>query len=62
MHLYRAIGLMSGTSMDGIDVALVDTDGRALACPGPASFYPYDDTERALLRAAELVESGLEGL
>ena len=52
MHLYRAIGLMSGTSMDGIDVALVDTDGRALACPGPASFYPYDDTERALLRAA----------
>ncbi|MDP2356950.1 MAG: anhydro-N-acetylmuramic acid kinase [Beijerinckiaceae bacterium] len=52
MHLYRAIGLMSGTSMDGIDVALVDTDGRALASPGPASFYPYDDTERALLRAA----------
>lgn len=52
MHLYRAIGLMSGTSMDGIDVALVETDGRALANPGPASFYPYDDSERALLRAA----------
>ena len=52
MRFYRAIGLMSGTSMDGIDVALVETDGRALANPGPASFYPYDESERALLRAA----------
>lgn len=52
MNLYRAIGLMSGTSMDGIDVAFVETDGRALASHGPASFYPYDDAERELLRAA----------
>lgn len=52
MHLYRAIGLMSGTSMDGIDVAFVETDGRGFARTGPASFYPYSDAERMLLRAA----------
>ena len=48
----RAIGLMSGTSMDGVDVALLDTDGVAALRPGPQSFVPYDEADRALLRAA----------
>ena len=30
--MMRAIGLMSGTSMDGIDVALIDTDGEDARC------------------------------
>jgi anhydro-N-acetylmuramic acid kinase len=27
--LYRAIGLMSGTSMDGVDLAMIESDGRS---------------------------------
>ena len=48
----RAIGLMSGTSMDGVDVALLDTDGERAIRLGPQAFTPYDEAERALLRAA----------
>jgi anhydro-N-acetylmuramic acid kinase len=43
---------MSGTSMDGIDVALIDTDGEAIAAFGPASEFPYSPAERQLLKEA----------
>lgn len=52
MSAYRAIGLMSGTSMDGVDVALVETDGEARLSFGPTGFRPYSEADRALLRAA----------
>ncbi len=48
----RAIGLMSGTSMDGVDVALLDTDGERAIRLGPQAFTPYDEADRSLLRAA----------
>ena len=50
--MMRALGLMSGTSMDGIDVALIETDGEDLVERGPAMTFAYSDELRALLRGA----------
>ena len=47
-----ALGLMSGTSMDGIDLALLDTDGEDRLRFGPTAFAPYAEADRALLRRA----------
>lgn len=52
MQTSRAIGLMSGTSMDGVDLAWVDTDGKRSITRGPTAFRAYSDDERAMLRAA----------
>ena len=50
--LVRAIGLMSGTSLDGVDIALLETDGERIAAFGPTGYRPYTDDERGLLRQA----------
>jgi anhydro-N-acetylmuramic acid kinase len=54
-----AVGLMSGTSQDGVDVALVDTDGEKIAQLGPTACRPYTGDERALLRRASAVAANL---
>lgn len=50
-RLRRVIGLMSGTSLDGIDAALIATDGRSIIETGPFLTLPYDDAMREALRA-----------
>ncbi|HEV2898729.1 MAG TPA: anhydro-N-acetylmuramic acid kinase [Pseudaminobacter sp.] len=49
-----AIGLMSGTSMDGIDVAIMKTDGENAIETGPSMSVPYDAAFR------RRIEAGLE--
>jgi anhydro-N-acetylmuramic acid kinase len=46
----RALGLMSGTSVDGIDVALIETDGEGIASFGPTLTVAYDDAVRRQIR------------
>lgn len=46
----RAIGLMSGTSLDGIDAALIETDGIDQVRAGPSLTQPYPAGFRDALR------------
>ena len=47
-----ALGAMSGTSLDGVDAAMVLSDGEQVLEFGPSAYRPYSDAERAVLRAA----------
>ncbi len=43
-------GCMSGTSLDGVDVALIQTDGRDVLDIGETYFRAYSEQEQAVLR------------
>ena len=49
-RLYTALGLMSGTSLDGIDAAVIETDGEALVRPLGFSSRDYDPDFRLRLK------------
>ncbi len=53
----RVIGLMSGTSLDGVDAALLETDGEVITGFGPGVATSYRAEDRAVLQAA--VDAGL---
>ncbi len=54
-----AIGLMSGTSLDGIDAAILTTDGEDVVEPGPALHIPYSRDLKIWTRRA--IKAALEG-
>ena len=47
----RALGAMSGTALDGVDAAVIETDGHAVFDFGPSAYRPYTAAEQAVLRA-----------
>ena len=54
-----AIGLMSGTSLDGIDAAILTTDGEDAVETGPALHVPYSRDLKIWVRRA--IKAALEG-
>lgn len=50
MKKYRAIGLMSGTSLDGVDAALISTDGEGFVQQEGFLTFPYAESFRDKIR------------
>ena len=48
-----AVGLMTGTALDGfVDVALIQTDGATVVAFGAYALFPYSDADRTVLQDA----------
>ncbi|MDQ1902315.1 anhydro-N-acetylmuramic acid kinase [Paracoccus sp. WLY502] len=60
--MIRVLGMMSGTSMDGVDAAVIETDGVRIGGFGRRAFRAYSDNESAALHAALGRWPGEEGV
>src|SRR6266403_1524681 len=56
-----SIGLMSGTSMDGIDAALIETDGKDTIKEIASTSLTYNENFKLLLKAAEYAAHKYKG-
>src|SRR3990167_425801 len=56
-----AIGMMTGTSMDGIDAALIETDGYQFVKTWATASYPFSAAFQKTLRAAETTLQTTQG-
>ncbi|PWR26047.1 anhydro-N-acetylmuramic acid kinase [Zavarzinia aquatilis] len=54
----KALGLMSGTSLDGIDLAVIESDGLRVTAFGPALTVPHLPATRAACREASRQAAG----
>jgi len=49
--IYKCLGLMSGTSLDGVDGAICVTSGRDIIRFGKTFFRPYSPKEQLILKS-----------
>ncbi len=55
----KALGIVSRPSLDGIDLAIIETDGDAFIAPGPSMHLPHNREMKIILRRA--IKAAREG-